>query len=162
MPQYHLNFSQCYFSFLLLGGLSSKVAIAQSRAIHWLERNMKLLDEHGKPFEIAIVAYALMRSKAPNAEAGFLMLAKHAHLEGGLMYWAREAVPQPPYKIENQKPFLLPRLPYKYDSENIEATAYGLMVYVDRQEIFVDNIVRWLNTQRLTDGEWFFIFLSFR
>lgn len=136
------------------GGLSSKVAIAQTKAIHWLERNMKLLEEHGQPFEIAIVAYALMRSKAPNAEAAFIQLAGKAHLEGGLMYWARERVPQPPFKIENQKPFLLPRLPYTYDSENIEATAYGLMVYVARQEIFVDNIVRWLNTQRLTDGGW--------
>lgn len=115
---------------------------------------MKLIEEHGQPFEVSIVAYALMRSKAPNAEAAFIQLARHAHLEGGLMYWARERVPQPPFKIENQKPFLLPRLPYKYDSENIEATAYGLMVYVARQEIFVDYIVRWLNTQRLTDGGW--------
>lgn len=95
-----------------------------------------------------------MKSKARNAEAAFNLLAKHARLEGGLMYWSREHLPQPPYKIENQKPFLLPRLPYKYDAENVEATAYGLMVYVARQEIFVDNIVRWLNTQRLTDGGW--------
>lgn len=138
----------------LQGGLSAKVAIAQSRAINWLEKNMKLIESHGLPFDIAIVAYALMKSKARNAEAAFNLLAKHARLEGGLMYWSREHLPQPPYKIENQKPFLLPRLPYKYDAENVEATAYGLMVYVARQEIFVDNIVRWLNTQRLTDGGW--------
>lgn len=115
---------------------------------------MKLIEEYGKPFDVAVIAYALMKSKASIAETAFIQLAKHAHLEGGLMYWAREPVPQPPYKIENQKPFLLPRLPYKYDSENIEATAYALLVYVERQEILVDYIVRWLNTQRLTDGGW--------
>lgn len=138
----------------LTSGLSSEVAIAQSKAIQWLERNMMLLEREGQPFDVAIVAYALMKSKAAIAESAYIQLAKHARLEGGLMYWAREPVPQPPYKIENQKPFLLPRLPYKYDSENIEATAYALLVYVERQEILVDYIVRWLNTQRLTDGGW--------
>lgn len=111
-------------------------------------------EKHQRPFDVAIVAYALMRSKAPNAEIAFNLLARSARIEGGLMYWGREHVPQPPSKIENQKPFLLPRLPYKYDSENIEATAFALMVYVARQEIFVDYIVRWLNTQRLNDYGW--------
>ncbi|XP_017785160.1 PREDICTED: CD109 antigen isoform X2 [Nicrophorus vespilloides] len=138
----------------LSSGLSSKVSIAQMKALNWLEKNMKLLEQFGNPFDISIVAYALMKSKANNAETAFNLLARNARLEGGLMYWSREQLPQPPYKIENQKPFLLPRLPYKYDSENIEATAYGLMIYVARQEILVDNIVRWLNTQRLTDGGW--------
>lgn len=141
-------------SFSVSGGLSSKVSIAAQRAIQWLERNMDLLKERGKPFEVAIVAYALMKAKAPNAEIAFLELSRHAKLEGGLLYWGRKPVPQPPSKIENQKPFLLPRLPYEYDSENIEATAYALMIYVERQELYVDNIVRWLNTQRLTDGGW--------
>lgn len=63
-------------------------------------------------------------------------------------------MPQPPYKIENQKPFSLPRLPYKYDAENIEATAYALLVHVARQEVEVEPIVRWLNSQRLQDGGW--------
>lgn len=70
------------------------------------------------------------------------------------MYWARESVPPPPYKMENQKPFSLPRLPYKYDSTNIQATAYALLTYVARQELMIDPIVKWLNSQRLTDGGW--------
>lgn len=115
---------------------------------------MKLLADFGKPFEIAIVAYALMKSKAADAEVAFSLLVRHSRLEGGLMYWSREVLPQPPHKIENQKPFLLPRLPYKYDSENIETTAYALMICVARHEIYVDAIVRWLNTQRLTEGGW--------
>jgi hypothetical protein len=56
--------------------------------------------------------------------------------------------------LENQKYFSLPRLPYKYDALNIETTAYALLTYVSRQEIFVDPIVRWLNAQRLTDSGW--------
>lgn len=99
-------------------------------------------------------------------------------LTGGLAYWGREKVPVPDFKLENNKPFLLPRLPHKYgmisviilhnkksvtnlasskllDSENIEATAYALLVYVARQElVFVEPIVKWLNTQRLYDGGW--------
>ncbi|KAF5272540.1 hypothetical protein FQA39_LY07864 [Lamprigera yunnana] len=161
----------------LTSGLSSKVAIAQSKAIRWLERNLKLLEDlierdrytekqiesgqsienyetQQRPFDVAIVAYALMKSKAPNAEMAYSLLSRCARIEGGLMYWGRERVPQPPSKIENQRPFLLPRLPYKFDSENIEATSYGLLVYVARQEVFVDYIVRWLNTQRLTDYGW--------
>lgn len=63
-------------------GLGAQVATAQSRAIRWLERNLKLLDEYGEPFEVAIVAYALLKSKAATAEAAFGILAKHARREG--------------------------------------------------------------------------------
>lgn len=63
-------------------------------------------------------------------------------------------MPVPDFKLENNKPFLLPRLPHMYDSENIEATAYALMVYTNRQELQTDAIVKWLNTQRLHEGGW--------
>jgi hypothetical protein len=43
---------------------------------------LKLLDEHGEPFEVAIVAYALLLSKASTAEAAFGILAKLARREG--------------------------------------------------------------------------------
>ncbi|XP_015596122.1 CD109 antigen isoform X2 [Cephus cinctus] len=138
----------------LSGGLGSKVALAAANAVKYLERNLKLLDDRGRPYDIAIVAYALLIAKASTAETAFKMLAKHARREGGLTYWGREAVPLPPYKLENQKPFLLPRLPYKYDAENIETTAYALLVHVARQEVMVESIVKWLNAQRLTDGGW--------
>ncbi|XP_015173319.1 PREDICTED: CD109 antigen [Polistes dominula] len=138
----------------LTGGLGSQVALASAKAVKWLERNMKLLEEKGKPYEVAIVAYALLMAKASTAEQAFNILTRHARREGGLTYWGREAVPPPPQKLENQKPFLLPRLPYKYDAENIETTAYALLVYVARQEVMIEPIVKWLNAQRLTDGGW--------
>lgn len=138
------------------------MAIAAKKAVSWLERNMDLIELKGQAFDTAIVAYALMKIKASVAERAYVALSKkyllffksnqnrreyafvfcRATLEGGLVYFARQSVPQPPFKMENQRPFLLPRLPYEYDSENIEATAYALMIYVERQELWVDNIVR--------------------
>lgn len=107
-----------------------------------------------RPYEIAIVAYALQQAKASTVEQAFELLRQHRREEGGLIYWGRQMVPQPPYKTENQKPFLLPRLPYAYDSENIETTAYALLVHVARQKYENEPIVKWLNSQRLTDGGW--------
>ncbi|KAL7301156.1 hypothetical protein TKK_0006128 [Trichogramma kaykai] len=138
----------------LSDGLGARVALAAANAVRWLEQNLQLLEMKGRPYEIAIVAYALLQAKASTAEQAFNILRRHRRDEGGLMYWGREFVPQPPTKTENQKPFLLPRLPYKYDSENIETTAYALLVHVARQEVDIEPIVKWLNSQRLTDGGW--------
>ena len=135
-------------------GLGTQVAVSAANAVKWLERNLNLLENRGKPYEIAIVSYALLLAKASIAGQAFNILERHARREGGLTYWGREKVPLPPYKLENQKPFLLPRLPYTYDSENIETTAYALLVHVARQEIMIEPIVKWLNAQRLTDGGW--------
>ncbi|CAG9136452.1 unnamed protein product [Plutella xylostella] len=114
---------------------------------------MKLLDDFGSPYDLAVVAYALTFAKAPSSEHAYVLLKKRQRSEGGLVYWGKERVPQPPYKMENQKPFLLPRLPYKYDSSNIATTAYALLACMEHQD---DNepIVMWLNSQRLTDEGW--------
>lgn len=138
----------------LPGGLGSRVALSQARAIAWIDRHMGLLKEAGDPYDVAIVAYALLLSKAPNAEQAYYILAKHARTVGEFMYWGNEDVPPPPTKLENQKYFSLPRLPYKYDALNIETTAYALLVYVSRRDLRVDPIVTWLNAQRLTEGGW--------
>ncbi|XP_018299760.1 LOW QUALITY PROTEIN: CD109 antigen [Mycetomoellerius zeteki] len=138
----------------LTGGLGSQVALSAANAIKWLERNLKLLEERGKPYEVAIVAYALLVAKASTAEQAFTILARHERREGEYRYWGREHVPPPPTKMENQKQFRLPRLPFDYDSENIETTSYALLVYVARQELMLEPIMRWLNVQRLTNGGW--------
>ncbi|XP_046595942.1 CD109 antigen isoform X1 [Neodiprion lecontei] len=138
----------------LKGGLGAQVALAAAKAVKWLEQNLDLLEQSGKPYEVSIVAYALLLAKASSAEQGFNILTNLARREDGLTYWGREVVPLPPQKLENQKPFSLPRLPYAYDSENIETTAYALLVHVARQEVWTEPIVKWLNAQRLTDGGW--------
>ncbi|XP_068620051.1 CD109 antigen [Battus philenor] len=134
-------------------GLSARVAQAQRNGITWLEKNLKLLEEYGDPYSLALVAYALTVSKAPSSEHAYRLLKRRQRSEGGLVYWGKEPVPQPPFKMENQKPFLLPRLPYKYDSNNIATTAYALLACMDHQDNN-EPIVMWLNAQRLKDGGW--------
>lgn len=70
------------------------------------------------------------------------------------MYWAKEPVKGPTTKIENTRPYLISRLPDKYDASNIETTAYGLLVHIERNAVIQREIVEWLNTQRLMDGGW--------
>ncbi|XP_052865238.1 CD109 antigen [Anopheles cruzii] len=136
------------------GKLASRVALAQQRAVQYLQRNVASIKDAGSTYEIAIVAYALMIAKAPKAEAAFTMLSFKMRSIGEFNYWGEEEVPLPPTKLENQRYFSLPRLPYKYDSLNIQATAYALLTFVSRQELHVDPIVAWLNAQRLMDGGW--------
>lgn len=56
--------------------------------------------------------------------------------------------------MENNRPYLIPRLPHKYDASNVETTAYALLVHVKRQAVIQKEIVHWLNTQRSRDGGW--------
>ncbi|XP_014295183.1 CD109 antigen [Microplitis demolitor] len=138
----------------LSGELGTRVALSEAKAIRWLEINLKHLDTHGSPYEIAIVAYALSLAKSSSAEYAFSVLNSRLIEEEGFMYWGRQRLPPLPSKQENNRPYHLPRLPYAYDAENIETTAYALLIYVARQETKIDGIVRWLNSQRLTDGGW--------
>lgn len=138
----------------LSGELGTRVALASAKAIKWLEMNLNLLQERGTAYELAIVAYALQLSKSSSAEVAYLNLNAKKRTEGDYAYWGREAIPSPPTKLENQIPYQLPRLPYSYDSENIETTAYALLVTVTRQGPDAHRIVTWLNAQRLSDGGW--------
>ena len=138
----------------LTGGLGSEVALRAGMAVQWLENNLEVLNVTGTPFEIAITAYALQLAQSSKAEQAFIMLSTRSWSIEGITYWGREYIPKTTDKIENTKRYTLPRLPYKYDSENIETTAYALLVYAARQDPKVDSIVLWLNSQRLTDGGW--------
>lgn len=71
-----------------------------------------------------------------------------------MRYWSRVQLPPPTTTIENNRPYLLARLPNVDDASNIETTAYGLLVHVNRQAVIQKEIVEWLNTQRLWDGGW--------
>ncbi|CAG9805498.1 unnamed protein product [Chironomus riparius] len=138
----------------LAGTLGSKIALSQQRAVMYLDQKLLYLKDFGTPYEVAIVAYALMLAKAPKAEFAFNLLTNIRQFTGEFSYWGNEPLPLPPTKLENQKYFSLPRLPYEFDSLNIETTAFALLTYVSRQEIMMDSIVTWLNAQRLTDGGW--------
>jgi hypothetical protein len=160
-PNHHYNISLTAHVLISLvttkdlsGNIGSKIALAQQRAVQYLDQKLNYLKDFGTPYEIAIVAYAMMLAKAPKAEYAFNLLTNIRLYTGEFSYWGNEQLPLPPTKLENQKYFSLPRLPYEFDSLNIETTAYALLTYVSRQEIMVDSIVSWLNAQRLTDGGW--------
>jgi len=63
-------------------GLGARASLAQRNAVQWLERNLNLLSAHGKSYEVALVAYALLLSKASQAEAAFGILSRLAKTEG--------------------------------------------------------------------------------
>lgn len=160
-PNHHYNISLTAHVLITLvtvkdfsGSLGSKVALSQQRAVQYLDSKLVYLKDFGTPYEIAIVAYAMMLAKAPKAEYAFNLLTNIRQYVGEFSYWGNDPLPLPPTKLENQKYFSLPRLPYEFDSLNIETTAYALLTYVSRQEIMVESIVSWLNAQRLTDGGW--------
>jgi len=64
--------------------LGSKIAQGESRAVKYLEKNLNLLSMTGEPYEISLVAYALMLTKSSFAEFAFSLLVKHARREGML------------------------------------------------------------------------------
>ncbi len=89
----------------LPGELGLRVAVSRSRAISWFDRNLNLLDRNGNPYEVAIVAYAMMLAKSTSAEAAFGVLRRHAREVGGYIYWGKEPVPLPAQRLENQRTF---------------------------------------------------------
>ncbi|XP_013794547.1 CD109 antigen-like [Limulus polyphemus] len=133
----------------LPGGLRTEAANARARAVLYLERQLPQLDS---PYDVAIVTYALMVAGSVEAEVGFNMLDKMKRETEGLVYWSPEPIPPPEIVYQNQRPFIMPRFPSKWDSVAVEATAYALMVYVRHGGIIQDQIVRWLNTMRRYDA----------
>ena len=61
----------------LPGELGPRVAVARSKALSWLDRNINLLQKHGDPYEVAITAYAMMLAKSTSAETAFVLLRYH-------------------------------------------------------------------------------------
>lgn len=55
---------------------------AQLKAVNWLDKNAKLIETSGDPYEIAVVAYALMLAKAATAGRAFDILHDRRRYEG--------------------------------------------------------------------------------
>ncbi|XP_022256776.1 CD109 antigen-like [Limulus polyphemus] len=133
----------------LPGELRTETANARARAVMYLERQLPQLTS---PYDVAIVTYALMVAGSVEAEVGFNMLDKMKREMEGLVYWSPEPIPPPEIVYQNQRPFIMPRFPNKWDAVAVEATAYALMVYIRHGGIIQDQIVRWLNSMRLHDA----------
>lgn len=136
------------------GEIGSRAATARAAAARYLERMLHLIQKSEDPYELAIVAYALTLVKSADGEVAFNLLDEKMRETSGMRYWSRTELPAPSVVIENNKPYLHPRLPYMYDASNVEATAYGLLVHAARQAVVQKEIVEWLNSQRLSYGGW--------
>lgn len=106
------------------------------------------------PFDLALVTYALQLVNSIEADEAYNYLDKHMHQQSGLRYWSLEAVPQNIVNTQNNRNIIYPRVRGKYDSKNVQTTAYSLLTQIQRQSPFQRDIVEWLNTQRLSSGGW--------
>lgn len=136
------------------GDIGARVATARRAAAHYLGHMLHVIQKFEDPYELAIVAYALTLVDSVDGQSAFNLLDEKMRETSGMRYWSRGDLPPPPVVIENNRPYLQPRLPYVYDASNVESTAYGLLVHVARQAVIQKEIVDWLNSQRLSHGGW--------
>ena len=67
-----------------------------------------------------------------------------------LVYWSPEKIDGNPVEFINAVPYLYPRaMPPPYQAKAVQATAYGLMVYLRNNWFSASEpIMKWLQTQR--------------
>lgn len=138
----------------LRGELDSKASNARAKAQKYLERMLHVVKNYEDPYDLSIVTYALTLVESVDALDGFNSLYTKMREVSGMRYWGKEAVSPVKTQVEGNRPFILPRLPSRFDSSNIVTTAYGLLVFIKRQAMIQKEIVEWLNTQRLYDSGW--------
>ncbi|XP_054721683.1 CD109 antigen-like [Uloborus diversus] len=132
----------------LPGDVRNEISTAKNLAVKYLERRLPSLQD---PYQVAIVTYAILDAGSAEAEVGFNKLDQIKREKEGMVYWSPEPISSAEILYQNQKPFVLPRLPNKYDSVAVEATAYALLSYIRYSGVVQDQIVKWLNTMRTSD-----------
>ena len=72
----------------------------------------------------------------------------------GYVYWSRGEIPSLGVKNEFNRPFLLPKEDYEWDTLSVEATSYALMTYILKEGITIrgEKMVVWLNSMRKQGG----------
>lgn len=138
----------------LSGDVESKATSARTSAQRYLERMLYVVKDYNDPYDLAIVTYALTLTDSIGAIEGFNFLYRQMREVSGMRYWGREPVSPVKTQVEGNRPFILPRLPNRYDSSNIATTAYGLLIHIKNQAVIRKEIVEWLNTHRLYDSGW--------
>jgi hypothetical protein len=58
------------------------LAIARQKAVNYLEIKVDQMKYGAKPYEIAVLSYALLLNKSPKADAAFILLAERVRYEG--------------------------------------------------------------------------------
>lgn len=138
----------------LRGEISGKSATARWAAQRYLERMLHVVKAFDDPYELAIVTYALTQVNSVDAEEAFNLLDAKMKEVSGMRYWSKQIVSPPKTQIENNRPYILPRLPDDYEALNVETTAYALLVHMSKQAVIQKEIVEWLNSHRLHMGGW--------
>lgn len=138
----------------LRGEISGRVSTARWSAQRYLERMLHVVKSYEDPYELSIVTYALTLANSVDAEEAFNLLDAKMKEVSGMRYWSKEHVPPPKTQIENNRPYLLPRLPDTFESLNVETTAYALLTHLSKQALIQKEIVEWLNSHRLHTGGW--------
>ncbi|RWS10332.1 CD109 antigen-like protein, partial [Dinothrombium tinctorium] len=129
----------------LPGNIGVHIANGKKAAVTYLEKQMPQIES---PYELAIATLALTEAGSVESKYGFNRLDYIKKTVEGMIYWSPKKLKGQNIKYENQRAFVDPRLPERYDSEAIEATAYALMVYIRFGGLIQDRIVKWLNFMR--------------
>ena len=68
-------------------------------------------------------------------------------------YWSRDEIPRNPTRIDENIPYLFPREVWPHEGSAVQATGYGLMVYLINNRL-ADSvpIMKWLQTMRNSIG----------
>ena len=127
---------------------------ARLRARRYLERN---LPDITNPYDLAIVAYALVMSQSPEADAAYGRLLQMRREESGMVYWSPTPIKTNEVQyLQFNRPFLKGKFKQINDAVAVEATGYALLVLFKVEgggvTVLQDQIVTWLNTMRLGVG----------
>ncbi|GAB6026185.1 hypothetical protein CHUAL_012396 [Chamberlinius hualienensis] len=131
------------------GDMRGKIASARNRAMKYLEKRVSAITD---PYEMAIVTYALTLAGSVEGELAFLRLDRMKREQEGYIYWSTDQQPLTELYLDNQRPFIQAHRPAKRDAYSVEATAYALLVYIAKEGLQQENIVRFLNAMRMSDG----------
>lgn len=106
------------------------------------------------PFDLAVVTYALQLVNSIEADEAYNYLDQKMHQHSGFRYWSPEPMAPSQIQTQNNRNIIYPRARGRFDSRNVQTTAYALLTQIRRQAPFQRDIVEWLNTQRLSNGGW--------
>ncbi len=62
--------------------IGPRLAVARQKAVNYLEIKIDTMRYASRPYEIAVVTYALMLNKSPKADSAFIILSEQARYEG--------------------------------------------------------------------------------
>ena len=115
----------------------------RQRAIKFLERQVFRITD---PYEVAIVTYALAKSRSPEADLAMSKLMALKRDEGSFVYWSRTKINPNRVRYEFNRPFMEAKDRQLNDALAVEATGYALLPLFQLEgggiTILQDEIVR--------------------